>query len=65
MSFSAFLAFPGQGSQHQSMLSKGGISDLALSSEYAHALECCSDLISHDAFKLIEEGPEELSLIHI
>jgi [acyl-carrier-protein] S-malonyltransferase len=60
MSFSAFLAFPGQGSQHQSMLSKGGISDLALSSEYAHALECCSDLISHDAFKLIEEGPEEL-----
>ena len=60
MSFSAFLAFPGQGSQYQSMLSKGGISDLALSSEYAHALECCSDLISHDAFKLIEEGPEEL-----
>ena len=60
MSFSAFLAFPGQGSQHQSMLSRGGISDLALSSEYAHALECCSDLISHDAFKLIEEGPEEL-----
>ena len=60
MSFSAFLAFPGQGSQHQSMLSKGGISDLALSSEYAHALECCSDLISHDVFKLIEEGPEEL-----
>ncbi len=60
MSFSAFLAFPGQGSQHQSMLSKGGISDLALSSEYSHALECCSDLISHDAFKLIEEGPEEL-----
>ncbi len=60
MSFSAFLAFPGQGSQHQSMLSRGGISDLALSREYVHALECCSDLISHDAFKLIEEGPEEL-----
>ena len=60
MSFSAFLAFPGQGSQYQSMLSKGGISDLALSSEYVHALECCSDLISYDAFKLIEEGPEEL-----
>ncbi|MFL2724035.1 MAG: ACP S-malonyltransferase [Gammaproteobacteria bacterium] len=60
MSFSAFLAFPGQGSQHPSMLSKGGISDLALSSEYTHALECCSDLISHDVFKLIEEGPEEL-----
>ena len=60
MSFSAFLAFPGQGSQYQSMLSKGGISDLALSSEYSHALECCSDLISHDVFKLIEEGPEEL-----
>ena len=60
MSFSAFLAFPGQGSQHQSMLSKGGILDLALSSEYSHVVECCSDLISHDVFKLIEEGPEEL-----
>jgi len=60
MSFSAFLAFPGQGSQHQSMLSKGGISDIALSSEHLHALECCSDLISHDAFKLIEEGPEDV-----
>jgi len=60
MSFSAFLAFPGQGSQHLSMLSDGGISDLALSQEFSHALECCSDLISHDAFKLIEEGPEEL-----
>ena len=75
MSFSAFLAFPGQGSQRLSMLSDGGISDLALSQEFSHALECCSDLISHDAFKLIEEGPEELlnqtsitqplSLIHI
>jgi [acyl-carrier-protein] S-malonyltransferase len=60
MSFSAFLAFPGQGSQRLSMLSDGGISDLALSQEFSHALECCSDLISHDAFKLIEEGPEEL-----
>tara|TARA_B100001113_G_scaffold308963_1_gene271382 strand:- start:241 stop:1179 length:939 start_codon:yes stop_codon:yes gene_type:complete len=60
MSFSAFLAFPGQGSQHLSMLSDGGISDLALSREFSYALECCSDLISHDAFKLIEEGPEEL-----
>ena len=60
MSFSAFLAFPGQGSQRLSMLSDGGISDLALSQEFSYALECCSDLISHDAFKLIEEGPEEL-----
>ena len=60
MSFSAFLAFPGQGSQHQSMLSHGGILDIALSKEFSHAIECCSDLISHDAFKLIEEGPEEL-----
>jgi len=60
MSFSAFLAFPGQGSQHLSMFSKGGISDIAHSSEYSHALECCSDLIAHDVFKLIEEGPEEL-----
>ena len=60
MSFSAFLAFPGQGSQRLSMLSDGGISDLALSHEFSYALECCSDLISHDAFKLIEEGPEEL-----
>ena len=60
MSFSAFLAFPGQGSQHLSMLSAGGISDIALSKEFSYALECCSDLISHDAFKLIEEGPEEL-----
>ena len=60
MSFSAFLAFPGQGSQHLSMLSKGGISDIALSSEHSHALECCSDLIAHDVFKLIEEGPNEL-----
>ena len=60
MSFSAFLAFPGQGSQRLSMLSDGGISDLALSQEFSHALECCSDLISHDAFKLIEEGPEVL-----
>jgi [acyl-carrier-protein] S-malonyltransferase len=60
MSFSAFLAFPGQGSQHQSMLSHGGILDIALSKEFTHAIECCSDLISHDALKLIEEGPEEL-----
>ena len=60
MSFSAFLAFPGQGSQPQSMLSHGGILDIALSKEFSHAIECCSDLISHDAFKLIEEGPEEL-----
>ena len=60
MSFSAFLAFPGQGSQHLSMFSKGDISDIALSSEYSHALECCSDLIAHDVFKLVEEGPEEL-----
>ncbi len=60
MSFSAFLAFPGQGSQHLSMLSGGGISDIALSKEFSYALECCSDLISHDAYKLIEEGPEEL-----
>ena len=60
MSFSAFLAFPGQGSQHQSMLSHGGILDIALSKEFSHAIECCSDLISHDAFKLIEDGPEEL-----
>ncbi|MDC0443383.1 ACP S-malonyltransferase [Gammaproteobacteria bacterium] len=60
MSFSAFLAFPGQGSQHQSMLSHGGILDIALSKEFSHAIECCSDLISHDAFKLIEEGPDEL-----
>tara|TARA_Y100001936_G_scaffold196603_1_gene197156 strand:+ start:5011 stop:5949 length:939 start_codon:yes stop_codon:yes gene_type:complete len=60
MSFSAFIAFPGQGSQHLSMLSKGGISSLALSSEYSDALECCSELISYDAFKLIEEGPEDL-----
>ena len=60
MSFSAFLAFPGQGSQHLSMFSKGGISDIAHSSEYSHALECCSDLIGHNVFKLIEEGPEEL-----
>ena len=60
MSFSAFLAFPGQGSQHLSMLSDGGISDIALSKEFSYVLECCSDLISHDAFKLIEEGPEEL-----
>ena len=60
MSFSAFLAFPGQGSQHLSMLSRGGISDLANSSEHSHALECCSDLIAHDVVKLVEEGPEEL-----
>ena len=60
MSFSAFLAFPGQGSQHLSMLSGGGIAEIALSKEFSYALECCSDLISHDAFKLIDEGPEEL-----
>ena len=54
MSFSAFLAFPGQGSQHLSMLSAGGITDIALSKEFSYALECCSDLISHDVFKLIE-----------
>jgi [acyl-carrier-protein] S-malonyltransferase len=60
MSFSAFLAFPGQGSQHSCMLSKGGLSKLALSSEFSPVLECCSDLISHNVYKLIEEGPEEL-----
>ena len=60
MSFSAFLAFPGQGSQHISMLSKGGIADIAHSSSYSDALECCSDLISLDVYKLIEEGPEDL-----
>ena len=60
MSFSAFLAFPGQGSQHLSMFSKGGIEDIAHSSSYSQTVECCSDLISYDAYKLIEEGPEEL-----
>ena len=60
MSSSAFLAFPGQGSQHLSMLSKGGILDIALSSKYSQAIECCSELISHDVLKLIEEGPEDL-----
>ena len=60
MSSSAFFAFPGQGSQHLSMLSKGGILDIALSSKYSQALECCSELISHDVLKLIEEGPEDL-----
>ena len=60
MSFSAFLAFPGQGSQHLSMLSKGGIEDIAHSSSYSHIVECCSDLISIDVFKLIEDGPEDL-----
>ena len=60
MSSSAFLAFPGQGSQHLSMLSKGGILDIALSSKYSQALECCSELISHDVFNLIEKGPEDL-----
>ena len=60
MSFSAFLAFPGQGSQHLSMLSNGGIEDIAHSSSYSHIVECCSDLISIDVFKLIEEGPEGL-----
>ena len=60
MSSSAFLAFPGQGSQHLSMLSKGGILDIALSSKYSQPLECCSELISHDVLKLIEEGPEDL-----
>ena len=60
MSFPAFLAFPGQGSQHLCMLSKGGVSDIALSSSYKHVLEFCSDLISHDAYKVIEDGPEDL-----
>ena len=60
MSFSAFLAFPGQGSQHLSMLSSGGIADIALSSEHSQTLEYCSELISHDVFKLIEKGPEAL-----
>jgi len=60
MSFSAFVAFPGQGSQHISMLSKGGISDIAKSKEYSSAIEFCSELISNDVLKLIEEGPEDL-----
>ena len=60
MSFSAFLAFPGQGSQHLSMLSMGGILDIATSSEYLEVLDCCNELISHDSIKLIEEGPENL-----
>ena len=60
MSFSAFLAFPGQGSQHLSMFSKGGIEDIAHSASYSQTVECCSDLISYDAYKLIEEGPEDL-----
>ena len=60
MSFSAFLAFPGQGSQHLSMLSKGCILDIATSSEYSAVLDCCNELISRDSIKLIEEGPENL-----
>ena len=60
MSFSAFLAFPGQGSQHLSMLSKGGVLDIATSSEYSAVLDCCNELISRDSIKLIEEGPENL-----
>ena len=60
MSLPAFLAFPGQGSQHLSMLSIGGILDIALSTNHKDAVEYCSDLISYNAIKLIEEGPEDI-----
>ena len=60
MSCSAAIVFPGQGSQHLNMLSQGSILDLAISSEYSHLIDHCSDLISHNCLKLIENGPEEL-----
>ena len=59
MSCHALLIFPGQGSQHLQMLSKGGIYDMALSSEFRPVLEYCSDLISSNVVDLIENGPEE------
>ena len=60
MSCSAIFVFPGQGSQHLNMLSKGGIYDSALSSDHSDAVNYCSDLIETDVIKLIEEGPKEL-----
>ena len=60
MSCSAAIVFPGQGSQHLNMLSQGSILDLAISSEYSHLIDHCSDLISHNCLELIENGPEEL-----
>ena len=60
MSCSAFVAFPGQGSQHPNMLSEGGILDIAQSNNNLESTQCCSDLISHDVFKLIEDKSENL-----
>ena len=60
MSCSAAIVFPGQGSQHLNMLSKGSILDLAQSHAYSHLVQCCSDLISLDFFDLVENGPEDL-----
>ena len=60
MSCSAIFVFPGQGSQHLNMLSKGRIYDSALSSDHSDAVNYCSDLIETDVIKLIEEGPKEL-----
>tara|TARA_B110001454_G_C12670179_1_gene413406 strand:+ start:44 stop:985 length:942 start_codon:yes stop_codon:yes gene_type:complete len=60
MSCSAFVAFPGQGSQYPNMLSDGGILDLALSNDHLESVQCCSELISHDVVQLIEDKPENL-----
>ena len=54
MSCSAIFVFPGQGSQHLNMLSKGRIYDSALSSDHSDVVNYCSDLIENDVIKLTD-----------
>ena len=60
MSCSAFVAFPGQGSQHPNMLTEGGILNIAQSNNNLESIQCCSELISHDVVELIEGKSENL-----
>jgi len=60
MSGPAFIAFPGQGSQHIKMLSRGYILDLASSAEFKPLIQLCDDLVCQSTINLIENGPEDI-----
>ena len=60
-----FLVFPGQGSQHNYMLSKNDLLPIAKSSTYKESLECLSELLSENAINLIESDSKKINATSI
>ena len=56
-----FLVFPGQGSQHNYMLSKNDLLPIAKSSKNKESLECLSELLSENAINLIESDSKKIN----